>query len=432
MIDVSCHVGEAVQSGFAKIVSSICEGAVSLIAKALTWWTQADQSSLLTSPGIGQVRTLFMPVVALILMLSIIWQGIQVMVQRKANPMINIGVGLWAYAGWTTLGATVAVSIYQAGVELAHTVLGNSIDEFSKKLGQVLSDQVTTGNANSTAGTLGIAFFMGLVFLGLATAQWIFGIARLAGVAVLLALIPVAASGQLTDSTRPWMKKIASWSLALLLYQPVAAAIYVVGFGFVSKAQDITALLGGACTMALSIVALPAMMKFFDWGGQRFTTAGGGGGGMGAMAAAGTAGMGMMQFMSANGPGSGGGGSSSSSMRIAPANNGTDPLRPGASNTSPDGPGSNQQDTGASQPKPQMAMAGAPQGGQGGGTGPQQAAQPVGSSGGPAAAAGGGGAAGPIAAAASGAVQTTKSAVNTTAQQMTQGPGDPGSGQQGS
>ena len=326
-LDLSCRAGQALDDKFTSFVRQLAEGAARMVAESLTWWTQADQSSLLTTPAINDVRSLIMPVAVIVLALSIAWQGIQTMIQRRPGPLINVGVGLWGYIGWTTLSGVVAVVLYQGFVELSHRILGPSIGGFGKSVGDTLLGLIHQSKGEENGGGLvSIVLVLAAVFLVIAGLQWLAGIARLVGVAVLLALTPLAAAGQINHSTKPWMLKVASWGLALLAYQPVAAAIYATSFEMIAHNQDLTSLLGAMFLMILAVTALPALMKFFDWGGQRFSTAGGGGGGLGALAGAGMAGAGVAQYMGGSGPASGGssdgGGSAPGGASVAPAHTG--------------------------------------------------------------------------------------------------------------
>ena len=49
---------------------------------------------------------------------------------------------------------------------------------------------------------------------------------RQAGLLVLAAMLPLAASGSLTRSTRGWLDKMIVWLIAMVAYKPAAAFIY--------------------------------------------------------------------------------------------------------------------------------------------------------------------------------------------------------------
>ena len=124
----------------------------------------------------------------------------------------------------------------------------------------------------------------------LSLVQWVLMAMRQAGLLVLAAMLPLAAAGSLTRSTRGWLDKVIVWSLAMVAYKPAAAFIYYLGFTYMSSPSAVDA--GSVATMAtgimvllLAVVALPVLLKFFAWSGTQI--GGGGGGGSGFLGAAG-------------------------------------------------------------------------------------------------------------------------------------------------
>jgi hypothetical protein len=266
---------------FQELTYSISEGATAAVAEAMTFWTRADHSAMLTSPAIGEVQAMLRYVGIVLLVGSMMWQGLLMMYRRKFDPLVSTGMGLLSFVGWSTLGGTVAVLLNEAGVALASQVLDESINEFSKTMNEAM-----------LAGLLvnpGAVFLLGQVVFFLGCVQWVLGFFQAGALMILLAMVPVAASGQLNEATKPWLRKVLSWGLSLIAYKPVAACIYAMGFTFMSKGRDLSTLLMGVAILVLAIVCLPALMRFFDWGGQRFVSGGSGGGG--AMAAGAAASM---------------------------------------------------------------------------------------------------------------------------------------------
>src|SRR5258708_5351778 len=98
-----------------------------------------------------------------------------------------------------------------------------------------------------------------------------------AAVVCLAGVLPVAAAGSIAPLTRPWIRKITSWMLALSFYKPAAAAVYAVAFTMIGSGRDPRTVLMGFVMLLLSVIALPALMKFFTW--TTGTIAGSGGGG---------------------------------------------------------------------------------------------------------------------------------------------------------
>jgi len=100
---------------------------------------------------------------------------------------------------------------------------------------------------------------------------------RQGALVVLAGTLPLAAAGTLTPATRPWFKKVTGWMMALIFYKPCAAAVYAAAFTMAGTGKNLTTILAGLAMIALSLVALPALMRFFTWTtGQVENSSGGG------------------------------------------------------------------------------------------------------------------------------------------------------------
>jgi hypothetical protein len=334
VVDVSCNIGSAIGDWFSDLAMKIAKGATELMAQAMTWWTQSDRSSMLQSPAIGDVRGMLFYVAVILLTGSVMWQGIIMIVKRKPDPLISVGMGLLSFVGWTALGTTIAVMINEAGIALSSQILSASIDKFSQTLATAMQAQV--GDA------VAVVLFLALIMFFLAAIQWILGFFRFGALVILLALLPTAAAGQINESTRPWLRKLLSWCLSLLLYQPIGAVIYSIGFLLIGDGQDIGTILTGMAVLAMAVIAMPTMLRFFQWGGQQFVSGGGGGGAAAMGAAASMVGGGgasaFSKYMDSTGPGGGkGDGESSGAQTVTPANQGDADGPGGAPSGSPTG-----------------------------------------------------------------------------------------------
>jgi hypothetical protein len=371
---------------------NMARAAASMMAEAMTFWVRADQASIISSPAIGKVQDLLRYIGIVLLVAGVMWQGILMMYRRKADPLISAGMGLLSFVGWSTLGGSAAVLVDNAGTALADQVLDESVSHFSATMGEALQANV--------ANSAGAIFLLSLIVFFLGCIQWLLGFFRMGALAILLALIPTAAAGQLAESTKPWLRKVSSWCLALILYKPVAAVVFSIGFTLMSDGRDLTTVLVGMAVLALAVIAMPTMLRFFDWGGQRFVASGGGGGAVAAGAAAsllgGAGAVGLGRFMDRTGPGSSqDGGRSSGAAPVATAHAG-------------DGPGG-QATTGTTEASTASAASGA---------GTSSTVTSGASSGGAAAAAG---PAGAVVAAANAARDTGRAAVDAASGAMTDG-----------
>ena len=88
---------------------------------------------------------------------------------------------------------------------------------------------------------------------------------RQASLVILAGVLPLAAAGTLTPATRSWFKKITGWELALIFYKPAAAAVYAAAFTLVGTGKGVRTILIGFAMVALSLLALPVLMRLFTW-----------------------------------------------------------------------------------------------------------------------------------------------------------------------
>jgi type IV secretion system protein TrbL len=326
-LDIGCNLGGAVGNWFTEQVNNLAASAVETLAYALTWWTDEDRSSMLQEPAINEIRGLLLYVGLVLLTGGVMWQGVQMMIKRKADPLVTTAMGLLKFLGWSSLGTTIALLLYQCGVVLSTQVLKSSLDGFPEKLAGAMTAYMM---ANPTSGPWTIFFVAGLLWV-LGLIQWVLGYIKMGALVILLSLLPTAAAGQLTESTKPWLPKTISWCLVIVCYQPVGSVIYAVGFKLTSDGQSLGMAFTGVATVGLATVAMPAMYRFFSWGGMSLVSGGGSGSGVGAAMAGGmsqlaqglgSGGNSMTRYMDQNGPASNTGGNSGAPPSVESAHQG--------------------------------------------------------------------------------------------------------------
>jgi len=315
---------------FQEMTVNILQAATSVMAEAMTFWTRTDHSSLVSSPAIATVHRLLRYVGIVVLIGSMMWQAMVMMYRRKLDPLVGTATGLLSFAGWSTLAGSLAVLLDSAGVALADQVFAETSGKFSTTMAMALQANVETAP--------GAVFFLSIIVFFLACVQWVLGFFRMGAVVILLGLVPMAAAGQLNESTKPWLRKVLSWCLSLILYKPIAAIVFAIGFTLMSEGTTLSTVLVGMAVLALAVVAMPTMLRFFDWGGQRLVGSGGGGGAMAVGAAAsvlgggGAAGVGRM--MDHSGPAGGrAGGRSSGAVPVSSSHAGDGPDRAASGGT---------------------------------------------------------------------------------------------------
>jgi type IV secretion system protein TrbL len=271
-------VAAAGRSAFDSLALSAAEAGAEMFTKALSWWVTSPSVIDPNSPAVQSLQDYSRPVVLLILMISVLAQAIRMIISRKKDPAVDVVVGLVRFAVISMLGLVVLVAAVAAADGIARSIMDPAVQEFTARM-----DGVNDSLAEKAQSF--ILFFYGLGIFVLSIVQWILGFFRQAGILVLATMIPLAASGSVNRSTRPWMSKLTGWLIALVAYKPMAAMIYAIGLQLMGEADDLATAITGVMVLILAVLALPAMLRFFQWTG---VSSGGGGGAAGVLAAGAT------------------------------------------------------------------------------------------------------------------------------------------------
>lgn len=254
--DVTCLALTAASSGFEAIAQSVGQAAAEFIGGALTFWITTPSVDP-DSDVVRQLQGYTMPVVVTMLVASIMVQGIRMTLSRKKDPAINVALGLLRFAVINAIGLTTLGLALRAGDALAESLISQGIGDYVERMRGLFAG---IGVANPF-----VLLSTGLLGVILGAVQWLIAIVRMAGILVLAAMMLLSASGGLNESTKGWDPKSWGYSIALVLYKPTAALIYVTGFKLMGPGQDLTTVATGMAVLALAIVALPVMLKFFSW-----------------------------------------------------------------------------------------------------------------------------------------------------------------------
>ena len=191
-------------------------------------------------------------------------------VLRRANPLIDVTGGLLTLAGATVLGAIVPALLLKAGDAWSTWVLQVST---GGQFPQRLTIALTLGGKAAAA----VVVVFGIVAIVFSIVQAALMLFRDAALIILAGVLPLAAAGSIAPMTRPWIRKLSSWMLALICYKPAAAAVYATAFTMIGSGGSLQTVLMGFVMVVLSVLALPALMKFFTWTTGAIAASGGGG-----------------------------------------------------------------------------------------------------------------------------------------------------------
>jgi len=294
---------KAAEGIFEVIANAVIDAIKWIIVATVSWWVSVPSESLcdtdrdrLVAVPLEQchsvaatVQSWMVPVTVIIALGGVLWNALQMIISRRPQPLFAIVKGLFTTALWSAVGI-VGVDLLLKGTDkFSIYILSQAVHDLDAGK---LAERMTT--LLVPAAELGMAaplvIIVGLVILIATFIQALLMLFRDGSIIILAGLLPLAAAGNFTQATSGWLRKLMAWMLSLIFYKPMAAMVYAVAFLLIGGqgSQNVRTFFIGVAMLALSLIALPVMMKFFNW------TVGGlqsGGGGLGMLAGAGAAGL---------------------------------------------------------------------------------------------------------------------------------------------
>jgi hypothetical protein len=286
IFDLECQAAHAAQAGaesaLGVVADLIAESIADLVVAWATWWVRAPSPDVSNPAGILQEWML--PVTVLVATGGVLWQALLMVLTRKGGPLVNVLKGLAAVAVWGAVAVAGTNLLLRFGDSYSIWVLTTGLDGSIDALAQRLLAMFAAAPAAGLAVVSGPLVMLAMVF------QLVLLLFRNGAVVILTGLLQLAAAGTFTGGTSAWLRKVLSWHLALIFYKPMAATIYAIAFMLIGDAGNpLQTWLTGLGMLGLSIIALPAMLRFLNW--TVGSVQNGGGGSLGMLAAAGAAGI---------------------------------------------------------------------------------------------------------------------------------------------
>ncbi|RJK95921.1 hypothetical protein [Vallicoccus soli] len=243
------------------------EGAAWVIRTTIGWWIDVPAVDLTETP-VDDIRGYLWWLALAVAAAGVAWQGLRMAISRKPDPLVDIGRGLVTLALWAGIGVAGPAAALRAGDAFSSWVL----EEASR--GQV-ADRLVRLAGLGGVDSAGAVILFGLVMMVAGIVQAVIMVFREGAVVILAGVVVLAAAGNFTAYGRPWLMKVLTWMVALIAYKPVAALVYATALTLAGEGEDPRTVVVGLTMMALSIVALPALMKFFTWAGGTASGIGG-------------------------------------------------------------------------------------------------------------------------------------------------------------
>jgi hypothetical protein len=264
-------VGGAVNDTVSSAWQSVCQSFADAAAAMLRAFAKAFAAIPpvnLKSPGITSVYGISLGVAASVAALLLIGQVIRTALTHDGSALATAFTGIAKAALAFLFTITVGTAALAAADELTVIIVKHSFGSdqaLGNRLGALLGN-ATGGNQIAGGGvSAALLLIFGIIGILLVIVLWFELLLRNAAIAVLIATSPIAAAGQVSETTKVWWSKLASATVQLIILKPVIALVFAVGLGMTGRAQDIETLLSGMLVLVMAVFAWPAIARFFTF-----------------------------------------------------------------------------------------------------------------------------------------------------------------------
>lgn len=309
-----------------KFTKAVMDGNTKGFALVMTFWTSVPIPSLSGSAAINGVTNITWELQIIALAFGIGTAAIRVAIARRhavaegadeaARMLVRTGFSLWTLP-------TLVIFLHRVGDSFSIWVLQEAAQgDPNAKVNAIAWINEKTG--------LGPVVSLVLAAIGLigSIAQLVALLIREAVLAIAVGLAPIAAASSATGTGRHSWQSIISYTIAALLFKPVASLIYAFAFWAASSDSASDAVVG-AVLMAIAGISMPALVRVITPAAASISAGGaqlggmlggfGAGAGMGRMGGRGSGSSNAASPASSSSSSGGGGGSPAASGARSPS-----------------------------------------------------------------------------------------------------------------
>ncbi len=196
--------------------------------------------------------------------MSVIVGAVRMVWEQRAEPGKELLKSLMTLVVVSGAGLTGISAAVAAADGFAKWIIFESTDA---EFGEAITKMLVVSQLNATGAFL--AIFLGIFVIFFSLLQIILMVIRTGMIVILAGIFPLAASFTNTEMGKQWFRKCLGWLIAFILYKPAAAIIYATAFQLIGTSSfydddptGILPLVVGLTMMIISLIALPALMKF--------------------------------------------------------------------------------------------------------------------------------------------------------------------------
>ncbi|HLX49439.1 MAG TPA: hypothetical protein VKS82_14015 [Streptosporangiaceae bacterium] len=241
--------------GWDAICVSFAHAAQQLLASFASSLVSVPPLSL-SAPGVRSAYGLSLVIAGLVAAVLLMFQVIRTVLTHDGSAMAHglAGIGKAVLAFALTLG--VAATALRASDDLTSWIVARTFgtpQALSAKLSGLISF-----NPRVSASLLFILALLGIL---VTVALWGQLLLRNAAVALLVAISPVAAAGQVGSAAAVWWRKLTRTALQLIVLKPMVALILALGLSLPGTSGQVERLLSGMVVLLIAACAWPAMAR---------------------------------------------------------------------------------------------------------------------------------------------------------------------------
>lgn len=247
----------AAQSAWESVCKSFGDAAVSLL-KAFADVFVAIPPIDLASGGVSGVYAISLGIAGVVAAFLLIWQVVRTAATHDgsalAHGLVGLGKAGLAFMLTLTIAGTSLIAADEISAWIVQRTFGNS-QGLKDKLATVFAWQPNMGGS--------LLLIMALIGIVLVVVLWFELLLRNAAIAILIATSPIAAAGQISETTRNWWSKLVAVTAQLIILKPLIALVFALGFTMTgntsTKPSEIQTLLAGMLILLLAVLAWPAV-----------------------------------------------------------------------------------------------------------------------------------------------------------------------------
>ncbi|AFR51485.1 hypothetical protein KTR9_5026 (plasmid) [Gordonia sp. KTR9] len=259
-------VKDAAGEGFKSMVKSMAQGWVKILQLTLAWFIKLPTPQYASDSVIQEIQKATVQIQLYGLALSILIGSWRLVMARRQAVMNE------AQESFMGLAKTVFGAWMFGGVLTACTASSDALSNWLLEQGTKDNENLITNLGAANLLTLGSGLILIVAVCGIlgGILQAVLLIGRQAMLAVVVAMVPVVGSFGGTTIGKMAFSRLIQWTIALLLWKPVAALVYWVAFKLgghnVASLKDAQMALMGLILLSLTVLVLPMLTKLISAG----------------------------------------------------------------------------------------------------------------------------------------------------------------------